>query len=187
MNDKQEALLDLYPQVQFLSAAQLAKSHAFAPGHVLAMCQSLTMPISVHIVQRQPAVRQVDFLKYLGCDEGELASLPPPTFKPLAKCKQSPNLLRNELVEQWFLSELRSTLFQASAMEALASLSIAASKQDASPQLEHCKQLLEFERGVRNAEIANERARLGAVMKTLQMRQTEGEHSSLDVAERHQI
>lgn len=183
MNDKQDALLNLYPQAEFLSAAQLALSHTFAPGHLLAMCQSSSMPISVHVVQRQPAVRQVDFIRYLGCGEHDLATLPASTFKPRAHCKQSPNLLRHELLEQWFLSELRSMLFQAYAMKALAALSIEQIQQDSHPQWENCKQLIKLERAMRNAEIANERARLGAVTRDLRMRQTELENSTLGVTE----
>lgn len=166
-NEKQEQLAQMLPSESELSAAQLAACYGFAPEHLMAMCRSSVMPISVYLVNGCVTVRYVDVHRYFGVDDQELETLPETAFKPAAHRRHSPKLLKHEILERWFLSELRAGIFSDQAMGLIGSLTLKRNQQLDEPGWEHCKQMFSFEMAVHNAEVASVQAHLGALHKEL--------------------
>lgn len=166
-NEKQEQLAQMLPSESELSAAQLAACYGFAPEHLMAMCRSSVMPISVYLVDGCVTVRYVDVHRYFGVDEQELEMLPETAFKPAAHRRHSPKLFKHEILERWFLSELRAGIFSDQAMGLIGSLTLKRNQQLDEPGWEHCKQMFSLEMAVHNAEVASVQANLGALRSEL--------------------
>lgn len=166
-NEKQEQLAQMLPSQSELSAAQLAACYGFAPEHLMAMCRSSAIPISVYLVAGAVAVRYVDVHRYFGVDEQELEALPETALKRASHCRHSPKLFKHEILERWFLSELRACIFGDQAVELIGSLTLKRNQQLEEPGWEHCKQMFSLEMAVHNAEVASVQANLGALHKEL--------------------
>ena len=168
MSEQQDQLRQMYPSQPWLTASQLGACYVFAQEHLMAICRTLTMPISVRLVNGVVVVRLADVERYLGIHVECLSDLQESSLKSAAHCRHRPNLLKHEILERWFLAELRASIFNDQAIKLVGMLALQRSEELSKPQWVDCKELFAFEMALHNAEVANAQASLGALRSELE-------------------